>query len=69
MENNLKARWLTAAELNLTEDEYSNMLIDMYQAAKQKPVYSYYNPATGAILESETPINTTIKITFNKSVT
>lgn len=64
MENNLKAKVYTSVDLGMTDDEYNNMLIDIYVQGKQqrKQLFQTINLATGEIIESPTP--TTITITL-----
>lgn len=68
MENNLKAKVYRAVDLGMTDDEYNNMLIDIYVQGKQqrKSLFQTINLATGEIIESPTP--TTITITLKDGI-
>lgn len=59
MKNIYKHEWITQEDL-FTEDEWNNLLIEMYQAGKgkTKPTYEYFDQASNKVKESETPIVT-----------
>ncbi len=61
MNNNLKHRCLTADELGLTEDEWSNIMIELHRPQSLKPItYHYIDCATGEMKVSDAPITCTI---------
>lgn len=61
MENIFKHEWITQGDF-FTEDEWNNLLIEMYQAGKgkTKPTYEYFDSTSNEVKESETPITATI---------